>query len=73
MNLIVIGGAVIYFGIEINRETSAETVTNKEDIITIYQDGSTNSASVVNALGDTLILKVDDSTFIDKKNLGKKK
>ena len=72
VNLIVISGAVIYFSIEINKETGAETITNKEDIITIYKDSSTNSAMVVNGLGDTLILKVGDSTIIDKTNLGEK-
>ena len=72
VNLIVISGAVIYFSIEINKETGAETITNKEDIITIYKDSSTNSATVVNGLGDTLILKVGDSTIIDKTNLGEK-
>lgn len=58
--------AVTYFIIDINRETVSETTTKKADIITINQDTSTNSSSIVDELGDTILLKVRDSTIIDK-------
>ncbi len=39
---------------------------NKEDIITIYKDSGSKSTSIVNGLGDTLLLQVGDSLVIDK-------
>lgn len=66
INVIVVTSVVTYFMFDINRETASETTTNKADIITINQDTSTNSSSIVDGLGDTILLKVGDSTIIDK-------
>jgi hypothetical protein len=66
VNVVVVASVVTYFLIEINKETVAETITNKHDIITIQQDSGTKSSSIIDGLGDTILLKVGDSTIIDK-------
>ena len=66
VNVVVVTSIVTYFIIDINRETASEPTTNEADIITINQDTSTNSSSIVDGLGDTILLKVGDSTIIDK-------
>jgi hypothetical protein len=66
VNIIILSASIISFAIVINKKTGTETITNKEDIITIYKDSGSKSASVVNGLGDTLLLKAGDSVIIDK-------
>ena len=66
VNVVVVSSIVTYFLIEINKEAVAGTTDNKADIITINHDTSNNSSSIVDGLGDTILLKVEDSTIIDK-------
>lgn len=66
VNVAVVASVVTYFLFEINKEAISETTDNKADIITINQDTSTNNSSIVDGLGDTILLKVGDSTIIDK-------
>ena len=66
INVVVVASVVTYFLIEINKENVAGTTDNKADIITINRDTRTNSSSMVDGLGDTILLKVGDSTIIDK-------
>lgn len=66
VNVAVVASVVTYFLVEINKETISETTDNKDDIIIVNQDTSTNSSSIVDGLGDTILLQVGDSTIIDK-------
>ena len=66
MNIIVVGTIITFFVIDINRNTDSGTTFNQQDIITINKDSASNSASIVNGLGDTLFLKVGDSIIIDQ-------
>lgn len=55
-----------YFLLKTNDETVAETTDNKANIITINLDTITKSSSIVDGLGDTILLKVGDTIIIDK-------
>lgn len=66
VNVVAISSIVICFVIDINLEEVAEAPSNKADIITINRDTNMNSSSIVDGLGDTILLKVGDSTIIDK-------
>ena len=66
VNVVVLASVVTYFLFKINEETVSETKDSEADIITIYKDTSTNSSSVVDGFGDTILLKVGDSTIVDR-------
>jgi len=66
VNVVVVASVVTYFIIDIHSESAVEAPTNKADIITINRDTIMNSASIVDGFGDTILLKVGDSTVIDK-------
>jgi hypothetical protein len=66
VNVVVVASVVTYFIIDIHSETVVEAPTNKADIITIHRDTIMNSSSIVDGFGDTILLKLGDSTVIGK-------
>jgi hypothetical protein len=68
IHVLVIGGFIVMFVYKVNKESTADTLTKPEDILTINKDTSNNSGSVINGAGDTLFYEKNDSIFINKIN-----
>jgi hypothetical protein len=68
VHLLVFGGIALSIAYEINREPDLDTDIGpkQEDTFTIYKDTLSNQFSIVDGKGDTLYLKSNDSTVIDK-------
>lgn len=62
----VVGAFILYLVISINSDPVSDEVTDKTDILTVRKDSLTRTALVVNGLGDTLFLEVNDSVLTDK-------
>lgn len=52
--------------VSLNNDSLINEVTDHPDILTISEDTLTHTSSVVNGLGDTLFLEVNDSVLTDK-------
>ena len=65
MNVVVVSSVITYFLIDINRGRESATIEDEGDFITIQQDASTNSSSIISGVGDTILLQVEDSLIID--------
>jgi hypothetical protein len=65
IHTLVLGGIVLSFILEDSKESDID-ISVPESIITISNDTSTRSATIVNGNGDTLYFKKGDSVRIDK-------
>lgn len=66
VHTIIIGGFLLMFLYELNKESDLDYKPRPEDVITIYKDTVNNSSSIINGVGDTLYFQRNDSTLVNK-------
>jgi hypothetical protein len=68
IHILVIGGSILRFVFEVNRESTVNVTTKPEDILTINKDTVNKTGSLINGAGDTMFYIKNDSVLIDRIN-----
>jgi hypothetical protein len=68
IHVLVIGGFILRFVYEVNKESTVDVTTKSEDILTINKDTINKTGSVINGAGDTIFYTKNDSVLIDRIN-----
>jgi hypothetical protein len=68
IHILVIGGFILRFMHEVNKESTVGVTTKPEDILTINKDTVNKTGSLINGAGDTIFYIKNDSVLIDKIN-----